>query len=109
LPSVDSHRFIAFVRTARVRGKDKSDWARVSREKALGILPSDDEDSPNAAVEMRKHVAKLRAARGRPKLDNPKQLLTLRLSREVIAYFKATGPGWQTRIEETLKMAMGAK
>lgn len=28
---------------------------------------------------------------------------TLRLPPEVLAYFKATGPGWQTRIEEVLK------
>jgi len=28
---------------------------------------------------------------------------TLRLPPEVLAYFKATGPGWQTRIGEALK------
>ena len=27
----------------------------------------------------------------------------LRLSADVLAYFKATGPGWQSRIEEVLK------
>ena len=41
--------------------------------------------------------------RGRPKSDNPKQLLSLRLPPNVIARWKATGPGWQTRMVETLE------
>jgi uncharacterized protein (DUF4415 family) len=42
--------------------------------------------------------------RGRPPVgDEPKQQVTLRLPREVIAHFKAGGPGWQTRIGDVLK------
>ncbi len=41
--------------------------------------------------------------RGRPPLANPKQLLSLRLPPEVIAGWKATGPGWQTRMADVLK------
>ena len=42
--------------------------------------------------------------RGRPPVgDEPKQQVTLRLPREVIAYFKRGGPGWQTRIGEVLQ------
>ena len=42
--------------------------------------------------------------RGRPPLgDVPKQQVTLRLPREVIAYFKAGGDGWQTRIGDVLQ------
>ena len=40
--------------------------------------------------------------RGRQKAAT-KQLVSLRLSQEVLEYFKATGPGWQTRIDESLK------
>lgn len=41
---------------------------------------------------------------GRPPVgDEPKQQVTLRLPREVIRYFKAGGPGWQTRIGEVLE------
>jgi len=32
-----------------------------------------------------------------------KQALTVRYSPEVVAYFKATGQGWQTRMDEALK------
>jgi len=34
-----------------------------------------------------------------------KKLVTLRLSASVLEHFKAAGPGWQTRIDETLKRA----
>jgi uncharacterized protein (DUF4415 family) len=41
--------------------------------------------------------------RGRPLKAVNKRQLTLRLSPEVVDYFKATGPGWQTRLDEALK------
>ena len=47
--------------------------------------------------------------RGRPALAKPKQAVSLRLDPDVIAYFKAGGPGWQTRINERLRLvAMAA-
>jgi len=39
---------------------------------------------------------------GRPKLDSPRQLISLRLPPEVVARWRATGPGWQTRMAERL-------
>jgi uncharacterized protein (DUF4415 family) len=44
-------------------------------------------------------------SRGRPKLDAPKKLVTLRLDQDVIEKFRATGRGWQSRINEVLKHA----
>src|SRR3982751_280512 len=42
--------------------------------------------------------------RGRPPVgDEPKQQVTLRLAPRVIRYFKETGEGWQTRLNETLE------
>lgn len=41
--------------------------------------------------------------RGRPKKGNPKELVRIRLSPEVVRHFRATGKGWQTRIDEALK------
>ena len=40
---------------------------------------------------------------GRPKVANPRQLLSLRLPPRVIARWKASGPGWQTRMAEALE------
>lgn len=48
--------------------------------------------------------------RGRPPHgDAPKQQVTIRLPREVIAHFKAEGPGWQARIGEVLQRHVGEK
>ena len=42
--------------------------------------------------------------RGRPPVgDEAKQQVTLRLAPKVINYFKASGSGWQTRLNETLE------
>jgi Uncharacterized protein conserved in bacteria len=42
--------------------------------------------------------------RGRPPIgDEAKQQVTLRLAPKVIRYFKASGEGWQTRLNETLE------
>jgi len=47
-------------------------------------------------------VQAYRRSRGRPKLAHPKHLVSLRLDVNVIAAFKADGPGWQTRINAVL-------
>ncbi len=41
--------------------------------------------------------------RGRPKLAQPKAQVTLRLDQDVVAGFRATGRGWQSRINAALK------
>jgi uncharacterized protein (DUF4415 family) len=43
----------------------------------------------------------MRKGRG-PNKAPTKKLVSLRLSPEVLKHFKADGPGWQTRIDETL-------
>ncbi len=40
---------------------------------------------------------------GRPKVDAPKVSTTLRLDPDVVTYFRSTGPGWQSRINEALR------
>ena len=40
---------------------------------------------------------------GRPKAEHPKEAISIRLSPDVIEYFKAGGPGWQTRIDAALR------
>jgi uncharacterized protein (DUF4415 family) len=45
----------------------------------------------------------MRSLRGRPKSENRKLLLSVRYSPEVVAYFKSTGEGWQTRIDDVLR------
>ncbi len=41
--------------------------------------------------------------RGRPPVETPKQQLTVRYDADVIEAFRATGPGWQRRMNAALK------
>jgi uncharacterized protein (DUF4415 family) len=76
------------------------------------IRPSVEEDAaiargvasdPEAAPDMSAPVAGIVRRPGRPPMANPKVSVTLRLDRDVIDRFKATGQGWQTRINAVLK------
>ena len=46
---------------------------------------------------------------GRPKKAAPKEPVNIRLDPDVLAHFHATGPGWQSRINATLRKAVGLK
>ncbi len=46
--------------------------------------------------------AALTRPRGRPKADVTKVQMNLRLDRDAVEAFKATGPGWQTRMNDAL-------
>jgi uncharacterized protein (DUF4415 family) len=41
--------------------------------------------------------------RGRPKAERPKKLVTLRLDQDVLDHFRATGAGWQARLNAALR------
>ncbi|MBB5687529.1 BrnA antitoxin family protein [Sphingobium boeckii] len=45
--------------------------------------------------------------RGRPKSDDPKQPVTIRLDRDLVEWFKQSGDGWQTRINLELRRVAG--
>ena len=46
----------------------------------------------------------IKANRGRPKAAKTKKAISIRLSDEVLEYFRGTGKGWQTRLDEVLKL-----
>jgi uncharacterized protein (DUF4415 family) len=67
-----------------------------------------DEDIPDMSTPYWvERFAQAKVQRGRPKATVTKVSTTLRLDPEVIAHFKAEGPGWQSRINETLRKAAG--
>jgi len=47
--------------------------------------------------------------RGRPAGTSKKTQTTMRISNEVLRYFRATGRGWQTRMDEALKQYVAAQ
>lgn len=48
-------------------------------------------------------LQQFRRTRGRPLGSGRKEQVTLRLDAEILAEFKATGNGWQTRINDALR------
>lgn len=68
---------------------------------------TDQDFDPDTAPDLsegrwQKKMAKAQVRRGRPPNANPKVSTTIRLSAEVIEYFRGGGPGWQTRIDKVL-------
>ena len=75
----------------------KSDMARVD---AHTLKKEEYEDLPELTEEM---LARAKVNKGgRPLSTNPRKLISLRLPADVIELWKATGPGWQTRMAERL-------
>lgn len=63
----------------------------------------DPDDAPDlSAPDWQARFAKAKVRRGRPRSAMPKQAINIRLSADVLERFKATGPGWQTRIDKAL-------
>ncbi|MBF0168856.1 MAG: BrnA antitoxin family protein [Alphaproteobacteria bacterium] len=69
--------------------------------------PADFKRARPAAKVVPEIVAEYRRGRG-PQKTPTKKLVSLRLSQEVLDHFKATGPGWQTRIDKALKKVVGS-
>lgn len=75
----------------------KSDLARVD---AHVVKPREYAELPQLTKEMLGRATVKKG--GRPVSDNPRKLITIRLPADVIARWKSTGPGWQTRMAERL-------
>ena len=78
----------------------KSDLSRVDAHK---IGAREYRELPELTREM---LARAEIKRGgRPLSQNPRKLISLRLPADVIDRWRATGPGWQTRMAERLAVA----
>jgi uncharacterized protein (DUF4415 family) len=98
--------------------RTKTDWDRVLAYKEGDPIPYRPEDGPydpNDAEATRTFFAQANLIRGGrvvrrgkrgPQKAPTKKLISLRLSPEVIDHFRSTGPGWQTRIDSTLRQAI---
>ena len=73
-----------------------------------GEIPHLDRDWFERA-EIREGGRLIRAARpaGRPRKEAPKEAVNIRLDPDVVAYFRAGGRGWQSRINAALRKAAG--
>lgn len=77
---------------------DLTDWDRLRREQAEGIEPP--ADDPEDAFDWTDAVVVQRPG---------KAALSIRLDDDVLAFFRAGGKGWQTRINAVLRTYMAAQ
>lgn len=87
------------------RGYTQADWDEVEdnpelTEEELKEMRPFREVFPELAASIDRKL-------GRPKAENPKKAISLRLDQDVIERFKATGEGWQSRMNEALRKAVG--
>jgi uncharacterized protein (DUF4415 family) len=62
-----------------------------------------DPDATPLTEEQMGQMVPLKALRGRPRLANRKQLVSIRYSPEVLDYFRSSGAGWQSRMNAVLR------
>ena len=86
--------------TASKHASRRSLGSDLSKVAAHVIQPEEYEELPELTDDM---IARGRINKGgRPRSENPKKLISIRLPEDVIQKWRATGPGWQTRMAETL-------
>lgn len=86
--------------TASKRASRRSSGSDLARVEAHVIQPEEYAELPELTDEM---LARGKVNKGgRPRSPNPKRLITIRLTEDVIQRWRATGPGWQTRMAEKL-------
>jgi uncharacterized protein (DUF4415 family) len=86
--------------TASKRSSHRSLGSDLAKVAAHVIQPEEYEELPELTDDM---LARGKVNKGgRPRSENPKKLISLRLPEDVILKWRATGPGWQTRMAEKL-------
>jgi uncharacterized protein (DUF4415 family) len=75
--------------------QSKTDWTRLKAKGAVSVDP----DHPEADI---RHVMRGVVRRGL-KPQPPKAAISLRVEQDVLEWFKAQGPGYQTRINAVLR------
>jgi uncharacterized protein (DUF4415 family) len=75
----------------------------VAEDKAITAAAKADPDAQPLTPKQLQAMVPLKAVRGRPKSENRKLLVSVRYSPEVVAYFKSTGEGWQSRMDGVLQ------
>jgi uncharacterized protein (DUF4415 family) len=85
------------MRNVRKKRRGKTDWAKLRATKDADIRFTD--DAPKTSPE---EWADAVAHRGLP-LPSRKEQIALRVDADVLAWYRAQGPGWQTRMNAVLK------
>ena len=75
----------------------------VEEDKVILAAAKSDPDTHPLTPKQLKELVPLGKLIGRPKSERRKVLLSVRYSPQVIAFFKSTGEGWQSRMDGILR------
>ena len=75
----------------------------VEQDKFITAAAKADPDAQPLSPKQLQSMVPMRALRGRPRSEAKKLLVSIRYSPEVVAYFKSTGAGWQSRMDGVLR------
>jgi uncharacterized protein (DUF4415 family) len=90
------------MRAGGKRGESKTDLAKVRAGTPYVWDGKNEDDRPLTPEEMQAGIETYRKQRGRP-VGSDKESTTIRFDRDVLAAFRAAGPGWQTRMNAALR------
>lgn len=89
-------------RAARKRGESKTDLAKLRAGTPYVWDGKDENERPLTREEMQAGIEAYRKQRGRP-TGSDKESTTIRFDQDILAAFRAGGPGWQTRMNAALR------
>lgn len=90
------------LRAASARGESKTDLAKARANTPYAWDGKNDDERPLTREEMQTGIEAYRRQRGRP-AGSDKESTTIRFDRDILAAFRAAGPGWQTRMNAALR------
>lgn len=97
---MSEERIVRYTIEQLMQMEDRTDWARLRAEEAAGLEPELDEEE--IGIEWDWDNVKL-------VIPPIKKAVSVRLDQDVIEFFKAEGPGYQTRMNAVLRSYMQAK
>lgn len=75
----------------------------LAEDRSITAAAKSDPDAQPLTLKQLRSMVPMRALRGRPRSAQTKQLVSIRYSPEVLAYFRSTGDGWQSLIDKVLR------
>jgi uncharacterized protein (DUF4415 family) len=93
---------LAELRKLSLTGKSETQKTRIKSLTPYVWNGEDEDDRPLTHEEMQSGIETYRRQRGRP-TGSDKESTTIRFDRDVLAAFRAGGPGWQTRMNAALR------